>query len=155
DRECGSNAELRRRVEALLKENDQATSLVERRPAASAGSAPAAEATVRIAASTDPGAPGPSQQDEETAIAGAEQATGEVSLDFLQPSTKPGSLGRLGHHEVLGIIGRGAFGIVVRAFDEKLQRVVAIKVLAPHLAATSPARKRFLREARASGGVRH
>src|SRR5262249_59236852 len=89
------------------------------------------------------------------AVAGAEPTGGEVSLDFLEPSTKPGSLGRLGHHEVLGIIGRGALGIVVRAFDEKLQRVVAIKVLAPHLAATSPARKRFLREARASGGVRH
>src|SRR5262249_13431853 len=89
------------------------------------------------------------------AVAGAEPTGGEVSLDFLEPSTKPGSLGRLGHHEVLGIIGRGAFGIVVRAFDEVLQRVVAVKVLAPHLAATSPARKRFLREARSSAQVRH
>ena len=61
----------------------------------------------------------------------------------------------MGHYEVLEVLGRGAFGIVVRAFDEKLQRVVAIKVLSPHLAVTSPARKRFLREARASGGVRH
>ena len=33
--------------------------------------------------------------------------------------------------------------------------MVAIKVLAPHLAATSPARKRFLREARSSAKVRH
>ena len=36
-----------------------------------------------------------------------------------------------------------------------LQRVVAVKVLAPQLAATSPARKRFLREARSSAKVRH
>src|SRR5262249_5209471 len=36
-----------------------------------------------------------------------------------------------------------------------LQRVVALKVLAPALAATSPARKRFLREARSSAKVRH
>ena len=36
-----------------------------------------------------------------------------------------------------------------------LQRVVAVKVMAPQLAATSPARKRFLREARSSAQVRH
>src|SRR5947207_2718628 len=38
---------------------------------------------------------------------------------------------------------------------EVLQRVVALKVLAPAMAATSPARKRFLREARSSAQVRH
>src|SRR5579863_5523312 len=154
DRECLENADLRRRVEALLKKHDDATRLVERRPSAASAPAPA-DPTGNVAGPTDPGASGHSQPDEVTSIAGDEQTGDEVSLDFLEPSTKPGSLGRLGHHEVLGVIGRGAFGIVVRAFDEKLQRVVAIKVLSPHLAATSPARKRFLREARASGGVRH
>ena len=44
---------------------------------------------------------------------------------------------------------------MVRAFDETLQRVVAIKLMAPELAATSAARQRFLREARASAQVRH
>ena len=53
------------------------------------------------------------------------------------------------------MLGQGGFGIVFRAFDEMLQRVVAVKVLAPQLAATSPARKRFLREARSSAQVRH
>ena len=56
---------------------------------------------------------------------------------------------------MLQILGRGGFGIVFRAFDEVLQRVVALKVMAPQLAATSPARKRFLREARSSAQVRH
>jgi hypothetical protein len=56
---------------------------------------------------------------------------------------------------VLEVLGRGGFGIVVRAFDEVLQRVVAIKVLAADMASASPARKRFLREARAAGRVRH
>ncbi len=78
-----------------------------------------------------------------------------LALEFLEPSSKPGSLGRLGHHDVLEVLGRGGFGIVVRAFDESLHRVVAIKVLSPQLASTSPARKRFLREARASARVRH
>ncbi|MFN0018269.1 MAG: SUMF1/EgtB/PvdO family nonheme iron enzyme [Pirellulaceae bacterium] len=79
----------------------------------------------------------------------------EISLGYLEPSTKPDSLGRLGHYEILEVVGSGAFGTVLRAFDEKLQRVVAIKVMAPELAATSPARKRFLREAQASAAIRH
>jgi eukaryotic-like serine/threonine-protein kinase len=76
-------------------------------------------------------------------------------LHFLQPTSRPDSLGRLGHYEVLQILGKGGFGIVFRAFDDTLQRVVAVKVLAPAMAATSPARKRFLREARSSAQVRH
>lgn len=79
----------------------------------------------------------------------------EIPLGYLQPSENPGALGRLAHYEVLEVVGRGAFGIVLKAMDEKLQRVVAIKVLAPEMAATSPARKRFLREARASAAIRH
>jgi serine/threonine protein kinase/WD40 repeat protein len=82
-------------------------------------------------------------------------AADEVLLRFLEPSTKPCVLGRFGHYEILEIIGCGSFGTVLRAFDEKLQRVVAIKIMASELAATSPARKRFLREARASAQIRH
>jgi formylglycine-generating enzyme required for sulfatase activity len=78
-----------------------------------------------------------------------------VSLPFLEPSAKPGSLGRLGHYEIQKIIGQGGFGIVLLAFDEMLHREVALKVMAPHLAFTSPARKRFLREARSSAAIRH
>jgi serine/threonine protein kinase len=75
---------------------------------------------------------------------------GEIDLSFLQPSTDPASLGRLLHYEIREVIGRGGFGIVLKALDGKLERVVAIKVMSPELAATSPARKRFLREARAA-----
>ena len=43
----------------------------------------------------------------------------------------------------------------MKAFDEKLHRLVAIKVIGRDLAATSPPRKRFLREARAAAAIRH
>ena len=76
-------------------------------------------------------------------------------LGFLEPSDKPGSIGRLGHYEILGTLGRGGFGIVLKAFDETLHRVVAIKAMAMHLAATSPPRKRFLGEARAVAAIKH
>jgi formylglycine-generating enzyme required for sulfatase activity len=81
--------------------------------------------------------------------------TNDDDLQFLSPSTRPDSLGRLGHYEMLQVLGRGGFGIVFRAFDDTLQRVVAIKVMAPQIATLSPARKRFLREARSSAAVRH
>lgn len=84
-----------------------------------------------------------------------DDSSDEIALGYLQPSTKPDSIGRLAHYEIQEVIGRGAFGTVLKAFDEKLHRVVAIKVLAPEMAATSPARKRFLREARSSAAVRH
>ena len=76
-------------------------------------------------------------------------------LRFLQPSENPRSLGKLSCYDVQRVLGQGAFGIVLKAFDEKLRRHVAIKVLNAELAATSPPRKRFLREARASAAIRH
>src|SRR5262249_26994940 len=82
-------------------------------------------------------------------------AQGGPALDFLETSRKPGALGRLGHYEVLEVIGQGGMGIVLRAFDEKLQRVVAVKALAPALADSGSARQRFVREARAAAAVTH
>ena len=74
---------------------------------------------------------------------------------ILEPPQRNGSMGRLGHYEILEVLGRGGFGIVLKAFDDALHRVVAIKIMSAELAATSPARKRFLREARAAAAIRH
>jgi serine/threonine-protein kinase len=76
-------------------------------------------------------------------------------LEFLQPSEKPGHLGRLAQYEVLQVIGQGGFGTVLKAFDEKLHRMVAVKVLSPAYAASGSARKRFIREARAAAAVKN
>jgi WD40 repeat protein/serine/threonine protein kinase len=79
----------------------------------------------------------------------------ELTLDFLDPPEKPGQLGRLGHYEALEVLGRGGMGLVLKAFDPALHRVVAVKVLSPQLATSATARKRFVREARAAAAVRH
>lgn len=76
-------------------------------------------------------------------------------LDSLAPSDDPQSLGRLGGYEVSGVVGAGGMGVVLKAVDPSLDRVVAIKVMAPHLANHATARKRFSREAKAAAAVLH
>ena len=94
----------------------------------------------------------------ETVTATAPGAGGdgaEPDLDFLDPPETPGRLGRLGPYEVIGVVGRGGMGVVLRAFDPSLHRFVAIKVLHPRLATSATSRRRFLREARAAAAVSH
>jgi serine/threonine protein kinase len=78
-----------------------------------------------------------------------------LDLSFLQPAARPGLLGNLGAYEVEEVLGRGGMGVVLKAFDPRLRRYVAIKVLAPALAGTATARQRFTREAQAAAAVRH
>src|SRR5262245_33453233 len=75
DEACGGDADLRRRVAALLDTHEKVGSFLER---------PAVE---QIAAGV--------------ATAG---------LDFLRPSSAPGSLGRLAHYEVREVLGKGGSG---------------------------------------------
>src|SRR5262249_44754732 len=80
---------------------------------------------------------------------------GPADLSFLAPSSEPGALGRLDHYDILDVVGKGGMGVVLRARDTKLERVVALKVLAAPRAASRTARRRFAREARlAAAAVR-
>jgi serine/threonine protein kinase len=83
-----------------------------------------------------------------------QMASADQSLEFLGPAREPDALGRLDHYEVLEVVGRGATGVVLKARDTQLQRVVAVKVLAPRLAASASVRERFVREAQAAAAVR-
>ncbi len=150
DRACGGDRELRSRVEALLRAHDRPDSLLDHPAAAPPGDFMANTAGAQAAGLPAAEAPTVSVDPDAKATNSEEEP-----LSFLAPSARRDSLGRLGHYEVLQVLGRGGFGIVFRAFDETLRRVVALKVMTPELAATSPARKRFLREARSSAQVRH
>lgn len=79
----------------------------------------------------------------------------EDLASFLNGPRKPGCIGGIEHYDVLEVVGRGGMGIVLRAFDSKLNRVVAIKIMTPELAASPTAARRFLREAQAAAAVSH
>src|SRR5262245_53821728 len=58
-----------------------------------------------------------------------------------------------GRYRLLEQVGVGATGVVWRAFDERLERVVAIKLLREVMAADPELRQRFRREARTLAGL--
>src|SRR5262249_1860136 len=62
---------------------------------------------------------------------------------------------RLGPYEIQAALGAGGMGEVYRARDTRLERTVAIKVLAGSRNARPETRKRFEREARALSGLSH
>jgi serine/threonine protein kinase len=136
DEACAGDPNLRRRLDELLQADG--------------------ETTRNLAAPTpEPVLANPEDRPEPAPTCAEQPGAGLVPADlrFLTPSSEPGHLGRLDHYEVLEVIGRGGFGIVLRAWDEQLRRPVAIKVLAPQLAGNGTARKRFVREAQACGAV--
>ena len=57
--------------------------------------------------------------------------------------------------EVLELLGRGGMGIVYKARHIDMDRLVAVKLLAPHLATDPTSAERFLREARALARFTH
>ena len=60
-----------------------------------------------------------------------------------------------GRYEILGELGKGAMGVVFRARDKNLDRLVAIKFLSPELAGSEEAVARFGIEALAAGRIGH
>ena len=62
---------------------------------------------------------------------------------------------RLGPYEITGRLGAGGMGEVYKAFDSRLDRTVAVKILAPALTADEHARQRFAREARVVAALNH
>ena len=60
-----------------------------------------------------------------------------------------------GKYAIIGEIGRGGMGVVYKAEDIRLRRMVAIKFLPPELGVYSEAKERFIREAQSAAALSH
>lgn len=58
-------------------------------------------------------------------------------------------------YEILAVLGKGGMSTVYKADDTKLNRIVAVKVVHPHLMEEEDTLKRFEREAKSVGGLQH
>jgi eukaryotic-like serine/threonine-protein kinase len=61
----------------------------------------------------------------------------------------------LGHYRIDSKLGEGGMGVVYRAFDQHLDRPVAIKILRPETMANPERKRRFVQEAKAASALNH
>ncbi len=85
-------------------------------------------------------------------MSGSMRAMGPVSGSIRSPLSRPNGTLR---YEIIDEIARGGMGIVYRAKDTVLNRVVAYKLLSENLKTNPTAVKYFLREARAAASLSH
>jgi ABC-type branched-subunit amino acid transport system substrate-binding protein/tetratricopeptide (TPR) repeat protein len=80
-------------------------------------------------------------------------AAAQTLLAEIEPGEAPDAL--FGDYRIEEEVGRGGMGVVHRAIDTRLDRPVALKLIAPELAEDPDFRERFLRESRVAAAIDH
>ncbi|UCF68470.1 MAG: protein kinase, partial [Acidobacteriota bacterium] len=88
-----------------------------------------------------------------SSVTGGERAQAVGSPD---PTDVAGEIPQeIAGHRILHLLGEGGMGCVYLAYDEALDRQVAVKIVSPHLSLDAEAKARFLREARVMATLVH
>ena len=156
DRECSTDVELRRRVEALLRAYDLPDSLLDRPIVGAPGNA-----VVPLTGREDNGG-----EAIEAKSPGAASETSNLTVGLLPDADATGAVGApsvmtnravaaIAGYEILGELGRGGMGVVYRARQIRLNRPCALKMILGGAHANEEAAIRFLAEAEAIARLQH
>ncbi len=126
-------------------------------------SRPEAEAASGSETPQDEGTPAPARKPSRPRAKAPRPAAGPASTSARLPArparppteVSPAPAGKIAGYRLEEQIGLGGMAIVYRARDERLDRRVALKLLAPGIAADTAFRQRFIRESRAAAAVDH
>jgi eukaryotic-like serine/threonine-protein kinase len=83
----------------------------------------------------------------------ADDQTSGVTAGRSRHTLQPGA--RIGPYQIEAVLGEGGMGVVFRARDTRLRRLVALKLIRPEYAGQPEFRHRFEREARAISALSH
>ena len=79
-----------------------------------------------------------------------QQSHSRPPIDFLDPPQRSDEIGRFGPFRILDVLGHGGMGVVFRAEEIRLERLVAVKVMHAPLQCDSTAKERFTARPRRS-----
>ena len=104
-------------------------------------------------------APSPAQtSDTAPGISAGDQTAGYTANEAISPLAAPKSVTLpcdFGDYELLEEIAHGGMGVVYKARQKSLDRIVALKMILPHMVSTDVAVKRFYQEAQSAAKLEH